>query len=58
MDEEPEGARIYWLDSKSVTVERNVYFNNSSASHFEEEQQEMGIIKMTVDSHENLKIHL
>ena len=52
MDEESKGTRIYWPDSKSVTVERNIYFNNSSASRFEEEQHKMGIIKTTADSHE------
>jgi len=38
MDDESKGARIYWPDSKTVTVERNIYFNNLLASHFEEEQ--------------------
>ena len=28
---------MYWPDLKTVTVERNLYFNNSTASHFEEE---------------------
>ena len=37
MDEESKGARVYWPDSKSVTVERNLYYDNSTASRFEEE---------------------
>jgi hypothetical protein len=38
MDDESKGARIYWPDSKTVTVERNIYFDNSSAGRFEEEE--------------------
>ena len=28
-----KGVRVYWPDKKSVTVERNVYFDRTSASH-------------------------
>ena len=38
IDEESKGARIYWPDTKSVTVERNIYFDNTSANRFEEEE--------------------
>ena len=38
LDDESKGARVYWPDSKTVTVERNIYFDNSSASCFEEEE--------------------
>ena len=43
VDEESKGACIYWPDSKSVTVERNIYFENPSANHFDEEE----VIKIT-----------
>ena len=35
MDDESKGALIYWLDSKTITVERNISFDNTSASCFE-----------------------
>jgi Reverse transcriptase (RNA-dependent DNA polymerase)/Integrase core domain/GAG-pre-integrase domain len=38
VDDESKGARVYWPDSKTVTVERNIYFDNSSANRFEEEE--------------------
>ena len=38
LDDESKGAWVYWPDSKTVTVERNIYFDNSSASRFEEEE--------------------
>ena len=43
VDEESKGMRIYWPDSKSVTVECNIYFENPSANHFEEEE----VVKIT-----------
>src|SRR5271168_2704740 len=39
MDEELKGARIYWPDTKAVSVERNIYFNNPLASRVEEEEE-------------------
>src|SRR6202522_4191402 len=39
MDEESKGARIYWPDTKAVSVERNIYFNNPLASRVEEEEE-------------------
>ncbi|KAF8800889.1 hypothetical protein BYT27DRAFT_7104503, partial [Phlegmacium glaucopus] len=38
IDEESKGVRVYWPDTKTVTVERNVTYNNSSVERFEEEQ--------------------
>src|SRR6266511_2310020 len=38
VDEESKGVRVYWPDTKKITVERNVYYNNSSACHSEGEQ--------------------
>ena len=35
VDEKLKGACIYWPDMKTVNVERNVYVNKTSASHFE-----------------------
>jgi Reverse transcriptase (RNA-dependent DNA polymerase) len=37
MDEESKGARIYWPDTKAVSVERNIYYKNPSATRVEEE---------------------
>jgi hypothetical protein len=48
MDDESKGARVYWPDTKTVTVERNIYFDNSSASRFEEEEA-VNIVKTTVN---------
>ena len=39
VDEESKGARVYWPDTKAVSVERNIYFNNPSASRVEEEDE-------------------
>lgn len=38
MDDESKGVRVYWPDTKTLTVERNTYFDNSSVSHLEGEQ--------------------
>ena len=38
VDEESKGVRVYWPDTGTVTVERNTYYDNSSASHLEGEQ--------------------
>ncbi len=38
VDEESKGVRVYWPDTKKITVERNVYYDNSSACHSEGEQ--------------------
>jgi hypothetical protein len=48
MDEESKGARIYWPDTKSVTVERNIYFDNVSANRFEEEES-VKMVKTNAD---------
>ena len=31
IDDESNGVRVYWPDTKTVTVEQNTYFDNSSA---------------------------
>ena len=40
VDEESKGARIYWPDTKSINVERNVYYDDMSASRNEVEQHD------------------
>ena len=48
VDEESKGVRIYWPDSKTVTVERNVYYENPSVNCFEEEEL-VEVIKTNID---------
>ena len=50
IDEQSKGARIYWLDKKTVSIKRNIYYNRTiaSASRFKEEEQ--GIVKMKANS--------
>ena len=52
MDEESKGARIYWPDTKAVSVERNIYFNNPLASRVEEEEHAI------VNTNENLGVDI
>lgn len=33
IDEQSKSVRIYWPDKKSMTVERNVYYDRTSASY-------------------------
>jgi hypothetical protein len=47
MDDKSKGAWIYWPDSKTVTVECNIYYENPSAICFEEEVTEA--VKMNAD---------
>ena len=37
-DNESKGACIYWLENKSVTVERNIYHDNTSGRNDEENE--------------------
>jgi len=37
VDEQSKGVRVYWPDTRTITVERNTYYDNSSASHLEGE---------------------
>jgi hypothetical protein len=43
IDNESKGVRVYWPESKTVTVERNVYFDNSLVSRLEEEQEPVAV---------------
>ena len=45
VEEQSKGLRIYWLDTKSITVEHNVYYDDMSASCNEEEQDEVVVMK-------------
>jgi len=38
VDDESKGVRVYWPDTRTITVERNTYFNNSLNSHLEGEE--------------------
>jgi hypothetical protein len=38
VDEESKGVRVYWPDTKTVTIEHNTYFDNSSADRLEGEE--------------------
>src|ERR1700678_1757620 len=49
VDEESKGARVYWPDNKTVTVERNIYYENPSVNRFEEEEEPVEIVKTNVD---------
>ena len=49
LDEESKGVRVYWPDSKTVTVKRNITYDNSSANRFEEELLAVALSKMIAD---------
>src|ERR1700678_2281432 len=49
VDEESKGARVYWPDNKTVTVEWNIYYENPSVNRFEEEEEPVEIVKTNVD---------
>jgi hypothetical protein len=38
IDDESKGMRVYWPNMRMVTVEQNTYFDNSSTSHLEGEE--------------------
>jgi SLT domain-containing protein len=51
VDEESKGVRVYWPDMRTITVERNTYYNNSSVAHLEGEQTiELTTNEMNTDS--------
>ena len=49
VDDESKGARIYWQDTKTVTVEFNIYFDPTSASVDRLEGGDWQFVKMTTD---------
>ena len=48
IDNKSKGACIYWPENKSVTVERNIYHNNTSGSQNDEENEWIGITRNMV----------
>ena len=50
VNEQSKGIWVYWPDTRTIMVKRNTYFNNSSASHLEGEQ-DIDITKTSPDSH-------
>jgi hypothetical protein len=53
IDERSKGFRIYWPEKKSVTVERNVHFDNSSASASRLEGENWQIIETETNAPAN-----
>ena len=49
VDDESKGSRIYWPDTKTVTVERNVYFDPTSASVDRIEGEDWEFVETTTD---------
>ena len=45
IDNESKGAQVYWPDSKTVNVERNIYFNSTSVNCREDENECVGLTK-------------
>lgn len=37
VDDKSKGVQVYWPDTKTITVERNTYYDNTSACHLEGE---------------------
>ncbi len=51
VDDESKGVYVYWPDTKTITVERNIHYNNSSACHLEGEKSiELTINEMSANS--------
>jgi hypothetical protein len=57
VDEESKGVRVYWPDTKTVTVERNTYFDNSSADRLEREENvdDLQFIEIRDDSPDTIE---
>jgi hypothetical protein len=49
VDDESKGARVYWCDTKTVTVERNIYFDPTSVSVDRLEGEDWQFVKTTTD---------
>ena len=45
VDDESKGVWIYWPDTKTITVERNIYYNDLSVSHSKGEQDTLVVPK-------------
>jgi len=45
VDDKSKGVHVYWPDTKTITVERNIHYDNSSACHLEGEKS----IELTIN---------
>lgn len=43
LDEKSKGMRIYWPETKTVSVKQNIYIDKSSVSHLKEEEEDRAI---------------
>ena len=53
VDEQSKGVHIYWPDTRTITVKRNTYYNDSSASDLKGEQgqtMKLAMNEMKADS--------
>ncbi|PPQ83632.1 hypothetical protein CVT26_000950 [Gymnopilus dilepis] len=50
VDERSKGVRVYWPDSKTVSVERNVYYDNTCSSASRLEGEEDIVVETKADS--------
>ena len=50
LDDKLKGAQIYWPDTKNVTVEQNISYDNTLSGCFEEELEAITISKTTDNS--------
>ena len=50
LDDKLKGAQIYWPDTKNVTVEQNISYDNTLPGCFEEELEAITISKTTNNS--------
>ncbi|CAA7268571.1 unnamed protein product [Cyclocybe aegerita] len=50
LDEKSKGVRVYWPDKRTVTVERNVYFDKTASSVSRLEGEDWEFIETTPDS--------
>ena len=58
IDNESKGAQVYWPGSKMVTVERNIYYDNSPVSCLEEEQELVGLTKTVAKDEPLISLNL
>ena len=49
VDDESKGAQVYWQDTKTITVEQNIYFDPTGASVDHLEGENWQFVKMTTD---------
>ena len=45
VDGQSKGVQIYWLDTKSITVKMNIYYDDVSASRHEGEDEDIVVMK-------------